>query len=221
MTTPLFDAVFFDLDGTLADTAPDLISAINRMLIQENRPPIPITELRSRVSRGSFGLIPAAFNIEPDNPAFEPLKERFIAGYRDNICIESKLFEGIAALLSRLQQNQLPWGIVTNKNRELTLKLLDALNLNQANCVVCGDDMVRAKPWPDTLLKAAELLSVAPKRSLYVGDYHRDIEAAQAAGMASVGVRYGYAEAEIPADSWGATYLVDHPDEIASIIWTS
>jgi phosphoglycolate phosphatase len=221
ITKPLFDAVLFDLDGTLADTAPDLIGAINRLLAEENQPPRSIEELRPYVSRGSLGLIPAAFGVDPDNQAFEALKNRFLTAYRENICVHTLLFDGIPVLLAQLNTEKVPWGIVTNKNRELTMKLLESLGLSKAHCVVCGDDMIRAKPWPDTLLRAAELLDLPPKRIVYIGDYHRDIEAAQAASMPSIGVKYGYACPEIPIDTWGASYTVDHPDELRYIIWSN
>ena len=219
MKKPVVNAILFDLDGTLADTAPDLVGAINQLLKEDNLPLRPIDELRPFVSRGSLGLIPAAFGIEPPHQSFEALKDRFLTAYKENICVQTSLFDGIRPLLDQLDACNMPWGIVTNKNRKLTLTLLKALGLSDTQCVVCGDDMIRAKPWPDTLLRAAELLNIAPREIIYVGDYHRDIEAAQAANMPSVGVTYGYACPEIPIDTWGASYIINHPDELYQIIW--
>jgi len=214
-----FDAVLFDLDGTLADTAPDLIGALNAVLQEEGRMPMALTQLRSSVSRGGNGLIPLAFDIGLTHPDFARLKARFIEQYSAAICVQTQLFDGMDVILTQLIADRIPWGIVTNKIRSLTLKLLDAMQLPLPNCVVCGDDAIRAKPWPDTLLLAAKQLNVEPTRCVYVGDYHRDIEAARAAGMVSVAAAYGYREDEPPIETWGATYRIETPLGLQTIVW--
>jgi N-acetyl-D-muramate 6-phosphate phosphatase len=197
--------VLFDLDGTLIDSAPDLGAAVNRMRANRGLPALADSELRPHASHGARGLVGAGFGVTPDQPEFLPLKDEFLAYYADALCVRTVLFPGVAALLDALDAAGLPWGIVTNKATRLTLPLLDALNLRQRpGCIVCGDTTARAKPYPDPLLAAADLLAMPPADCVYVGDAERDVEAGNAAGMSTLVARYGYIRRDEAPDLWPA-----------------
>lgn len=206
------EAVLFDLDGTFADTAPDLAAALNYVRGLHGLPPLPLDTIRPQASHGSAGLLKLGFNIEPDAAGFPALRDAFLAHYSAHICDLTRLFPGMAQLLDTLEQRGLPWGIVTNKPHRFTLPLMRALGYAQrAACLVSGDTCARAKPHPDPLLKAGELLGVAPQYCLYLGDDKRDVDAAHAAGMRCIAARYGYIDARNDPDDWHADGDADTP----------
>lgn len=208
-------AVLFDLDGTFADTAPDLGAALNHLLNIHDRPPLPLEAIRPQASHGSAGLLKLGFSIEPDAPGFTELRDAFLDYYASHICIHTTLFPGMAELVETLEQRGLPWGIVTNKPHRFTLPLMQALGYAQrAACLISGDTCARAKPFPDPLLKASELLKVAPQHCLYLGDDKRDAEAAQAAGMRCIIARYGYISSPKELSSWPAQGGIDSPCQL-------
>ncbi|CAG9933437.1 HAD family hydrolase [Candidatus Nitrotoga arctica] len=208
-------AVLFDLDGTFADTAPDLGAALNHLLNLHGRPPLPLETIRPQASHGSLGLLKLGFNIEPNAPTFTNLRDGFLDYYASHICVHTTLFPGMAELIEVLEQRGLPWGIVTNKPHRFTLPLMQALGYAQrAACLISGDTCARAKPFPDSLLKASELLKIAPKLCLYLGDDKRDAEAAQAAGMRCVIARYGYNSSPEELSNWPAQGEIDLPSQL-------
>lgn len=205
-------AVLFDLDGTLADTAPDLTGALNRLLVERNRAPVPHAITRRHTSSGARGMIGAGFGITPDHAEYPALRDRFLELYESFICVETTLFPGMGDLLERLEAAAIVWGVVTNKAERFTFPLLARLGIDRRTaCIVGGDTTPRAKPFPDPLLHAAKLIGVAPDACLYVGDDLRDIQAAQAAGMRSVAACYGYLGDGEPPERWGADLLIEHP----------
>ena len=205
-------AVLFDLDGTLIDSAPDLGAAVNRMRVARGLPALAEGVLRPHASHGARGLVGAGFGVAPDHPDFLPLREEFLAGYAAALCERTVLFPGVAELLDVLERTGLPWGIVTNKATRLTLPLLDALALRlRPGCIVCGDTTARAKPHPEPLLAAAELLGVPAVDCLYVGDAERDVEAGNAAGMITLVARYGYIRDDELPDEWSAAGCLAAP----------
>jgi len=213
MTT--FDAVFFDLDGTLADTAPDLAAAANRLVIERGMPPVAYEKLRPVASHGARGLIGAAFGKRPEDPEFPALRDTFLDYYEADIAVHTRLFDGMDEVLARLDAEGILWGIVTNKIARFTVPLVNAIGLApRASAVVSGDTTPHAKPHPAPLLRAAELSGVAPARCVYVGDDLRDIQAGRAAGMTTVAAAYGYCGESEPPESWGADYLIRHPAEL-------
>lgn len=215
----MFEAVLFDLDGTLADTAPDLGRAANLLLCEEGRAELPLATLRPYTSQGVRGLLRAGFGITPEEPDYPRLAERFLTFYEAGLCVDTRLFDGIPELLARLEEQQLSWGIVTNKRRRYTEPLVALLQLAQrSSCVVSGDTTAEAKPSPLPVLHACELLACRPERTLYVGDDRRDIIAGKAAGCLTVAVSYGYLGDSGPLESWGADLIIDHPDELASFL---
>ena len=174
----MFEAVLFDLDGTLADTAPDLGSVVNILLEQEGRPQKTLEMLRPYTSQGVRGLLKAGFGIDATHAEYDALAQRFLDIYIQRLCLETRLFEGIPELLDRLEAMNLGWGIVTNKRMRFTDPLVKLLQLTpRTNCVVSGDTVAEAKPSPLPVLHACRLLECRPEKTLYVGDDRRDIVA--------------------------------------------
>jgi 2-phosphoglycolate phosphatase len=212
------DAVLFDLDGTLVDTAPDLVRAVNRVRADRGLAPLPYAQLRPYASHGARGLLGAGMAVTPDDVEYVPLRDAFLDHYAAALCIESALFDEMELLLATLDARAMPWGIVTNKATRFTAPLLDALGLSaRAATVVCGDTTPHAKPHPAPLLHAAAELGILPARCLYVGDAQRDIEAGIAAGMHTVVARYGYIQPDERPDTWPADVHITEP--AALIAW--
>ncbi len=219
LTSP-YKGVFFDLDGTLADTAPDLVAAANQLLIARNLPPKPYEVLRPCASAGARGLIGGAFGINPEHPDFIPLRDEFFSNYEKALLVNSVIFDGVDHLLNQLDEARLPWGIVTNKSERFTHPLTDLMGLRQrAISTVCGDTTPHSKPHPEPILHAARIANIDPRKSVYVGDDIRDIIAGKAAGMMTIAAAYGYCGCEEPPEAWGADYLVRHPAELLQIIF--
>ena len=197
-------AVLFDLDGTLADTAPDLIAAVNRIVLEEGRTPLPDAALRPLVSKGGRALLSRAFP-DLDEAAREPLLPRFLAAYAEALAVHTRPFPGIEPLLVGIEARGWVWGIVTNKPEGLARGVVAGLGWStRSRALVGGDTLSVRKPAPEPLWLAASQLGVDPAACLYVGDDARDIEAAKSAGMPSVAALWGYREAhENPCD-WGA-----------------
>jgi 2-phosphoglycolate phosphatase len=210
-------AILFDLDGTLADTAPDLAGAVNRLRHQRGLQATPYHLLRPHASAGARGLIGAAFGLQPNDDGYEELRVAFLESYEANLAVESRLFDGIDTLLSHLLVNDLPWGIVTNKAARYTDALVPQIGLQQAGCVISGDTTPHAKPHPAPLLEAARRLGLAPQDCWYVGDDLRDIQAGQAAGMPTVAAAWGYCGQTEPL-SWGADLLADTPYHLINLL---
>lgn len=215
-----FQGVFFDLDGTLADTAPDLVAAANQLLVARNLAPKQYEVLRPCASAGARGLIGGAFGIDPEHPDFIPLRDEFFTNYEKALLVNSVIFEGVDHLLEQLDQAKLPWGIVTNKSERFTNPLTDLMGLRQrAVSTVSGDTTPHSKPHPEPILHAARIANIDPNKSVYVGDDIRDIVAGKAAGMQTIAAAYGYCGCEEPPEAWGADYLVRHPLELLEIIF--
>lgn len=209
-------AVLFDLDGTLADTAPDLVAAVNKVRTDRGLAPGPYETLRLQASHGARGLIGSAFGVAPDDAAFPALRDAFLANYEAALCVHSRLFDGIPALLATLEARGIPWGIVTNKAARLTNPLVKLLDLNtRAACVVSGDTTPHSKPHPAPLLFAAERIGIAPAHIVYVGDDLRDIQAGKAAGMSTIAAAYGYCGDAVAPTQWQADVVADNAGAIA------
>ena len=212
-------AVFFDLDGTLLDTAPDLVNALNALLATNNRNPLPFDQVRNHVSQGSAALTRIGFPEVKQDSEFEPLRQQLLQYYADSICVDTAPFAEIEELLACIEEQQVPWGIITNKPAWLTDPLLDSLDLTRrAACVVSGDTLPQRKPEPEPLLHACELIGAAPSHSIYIGDDPRDIHAGNAAGMYTCVARYGYIEPGAEVDRWGADFTIRSPKELTRFI---
>jgi N-acetyl-D-muramate 6-phosphate phosphatase len=210
----VLEAVLFDLDGTLVDSAPDLARTVNLMREQRGLAPVAPETVRPFVSHGARGMITSAFGIKTDHPDFQAMREEFLALYADNLCVDSRLFDGMEEVLQMLETRGVAWGVVTNKYERLARPLLEGLDLaRRAAVIVGGDTCPRPKPFPDPLLHAVAQVGVIPRDSLYVGDDARDVQAARAAGMPVVVAGYGYLGGESPA-LWGADAIVQSPGEL-------
>jgi len=213
-------SVLFDLDGTLADTAPDLGFALNQQRVARGLPELSIAELRSFASSGARGLLQKGFGIRPEDSGYAEMRDEFLDLYERNLARSSALFPGIPGLLGDIEKRGLTWGVVTNKAERFTLPLLRALGLaDRACCIVCGDSTPHAKPHPAPLLDAMSRIGTIAQHCLYVGDDERDVQAGHAAGMRVVVVRYGYLGGGRPPEEWGADLLVDSPEELAPILF--
>jgi phosphoglycolate phosphatase len=211
----VIEAVLFDLDGTLADTAPDMALTVNRMRSRRGLASVPTEVVRPFVSNGARGMIGAAFGIKPDHPDFQAMREEFLQLYGENLCIETRLFGGMGELLDQLDADGIVWGVVTNKFERFARPLIEGLGLGARSAVVIGGDTCpRPKPFPDPLLFAAASMGVAPMRTLYVGDDQRDVQAARAAGMPILVAGYGYLGEGPPPSLWGADAVIDSPQAI-------
>lgn len=215
-----FQGVFFDLDGTLADTAPDLVAATNQLLVARNLTPKPYEFLRPYASAGARGLLEGAFGIHPDHPDFISLRDEFFGNYEKALLVESKLFDEMHHLLDQMDIAKLPWGIVTNKSARFTNPLVDLMGLGQrAIATVSGDTTPHSKPHPEPILHAARLANIDPTKSIYVGDDIRDVVAGKAAGMKTVAAAYGYCGCKEPPEAWGADYIIYKPLELLPILF--
>jgi len=215
-----YQGVFFDLDGTLADTAPDLVAATNKLLIARNLAPKSYELLRPYASAGARGLLEGAFGINAEHPDFISLRDEFYVNYEKALLVDSKLFDDMHHLLDEMDQARIPWGIVTNKSKRFTDPLLELMGLHKRSVsTVSGDTTPYSKPHPEPILHAARIANVDPTKSLYVGDDIRDVIAGKAAGMQTVAAAYGYCGCKEPPEAWGADYIIAHPLELLQIIF--
>ena len=210
-------AVLFDLDGTLADTAPDLAAAVNYLRVQRGLEPAPYALLRPTASAGARGMIGAAFGLTPQDEGYDELRLQWFERYQAAMAVHSTLFGGVAELLDGIREAGMAWGIVTNKPARFTDPLVPQIGLAHAGCIVSGDTTGHAKPHPAPLLEGARRLGVSPEQCWYVGDDLRDIEAGRAAGMVTVACGWGYCGAVEPS-SWGADYLLDTPADLLELL---
>ena len=210
-------AILFDLDGTLADTAPDLAQAINLLRTNAGLAPTAYELLRPVASAGARGMIKVAFDLAPEDDDYEAKRVAFLDNYAANLMVHSSLFQGVPAMLDGLTELGLRWGIVTNKAARFTMPLVEQIGLQGAGCVVCGDTMAHAKPHPAPLFEAARRLGLAPQQCWYVGDDLRDIEAGRAAGMVTIACTWGYCGALAP-QGWNAHYLLDSPQALLDVV---
>lgn len=212
-----FAAVLFDLDGTLVDTAPDLVAVLNRLLLEQRRARMPYAIARNVVSNGAAGLIRLGFGEDESEEQYASLRRRFLELYGENVCVNSRLFIELDSISQVL--DEMLWGIVTNKPQSLTMPLLERLGLSgRTGCVVSGDRLPQRKPDPAPLRLAAAELGVEPTRCVYVGDAPRDIEAGRAAGMSTVAAAYGYIRPGEDLSVWGADVVMRRPQDLSQVL---
>lgn len=215
----MIEAVLFDLDGTLADTAPDMARTVNEMRAHRGLPPVEPSVVRPHVSKGARGMICSAFEITTEHPDFMAMREEFLEIYGRELCVHTTLFPGMGELLESLEAEGIAWGVVTNKFERFARPILAQLGLAaRAGAIVGGDTCPRPKPFPDPLLFAAERIGVEPASTLYVGDDERDVQAARAAGMPVIVAGYGYLGDGTPPTEWDADAIVSSALEIGDWI---
>ena len=207
--------ILFDLDGTLLDTAPDMINALNMLLAEEDKAPLTHELCRDHVSHGSIAMVTLGFGDQQDKNEFERRRQRFLDIYEKNLCVDTKLFDGMDETLRFLEEQDVSWGVVTNKPGFLTTPLLEELKLSQRACsVVSGDTIDERKPHPAPLYLAASECGCLATECIYVGDAERDIEAGNRANMLTLLASYGYIDDSQTPIKWGANGVVEQPLEI-------
>lgn len=209
------DAVLFDLDGTLIDSAPDLAGAANDLRASRGLPPLPYDSLRPMVGSGARGMVGVAFGTKPGDAAFEALRDAFLERYAQRLLELTRVFEAMEPVLQSIERAGLRWGIVTNKAMRYTAPIVEGLALKaRVGALVAGDSTPHSKPHPEPLFEAARQLALAPGRCVYVGDDHRDMLAGRAAGMAALAAGWGYLGNGQSVHEWGADSVLAHPDEL-------
>lgn len=213
-----YNAVLFDLDGTLVDTAPDMVAVLHRLQQEHGVEPSPYDLARSNVSNGAVGLLSVGFP-EVDIEFGDAFHQQYLERYAETICQESRIFERLDELLGQLEDLDCPWGVVTNKPEQLTVPLLIDLGLaERSSCIVSGDTLSVRKPDPAQLLLACDLIGVDPGTSIYVGDAERDIEAGRRAGMATIAASYGYVTEDDDPREWDADVIATSTEELTQIV---
>jgi phosphoglycolate phosphatase len=213
------EAVLFDLDGTLIDSAPDLGAAADQMRVSRGMPSLTLDAYRPLAGSGARGMLSVAFGMTPQDPQFEAMREEFFCNYENCMTQRTYAFEGVAEMIQQLAQAGLQWGVVTNKSTRFTDPLTRGMPLfSSAGAVVSGDTTPHAKPHPAPLLEAARRLGLEPARCIYVGDDERDIIAGLAAGMGTVAADYGYLGDKADTTSWGAHARIKSPLELLKLL---
>ncbi|MFL2499875.1 MAG: HAD family hydrolase [Porticoccaceae bacterium] len=216
-----FKALLFDLDGTLLDTAPDFITAINAQLKRHGHNPLIGDVVRTSVTHGSIGIIENVYNIKQDHPEFELLKEEFLELYLSKISEKTGLFDGLRQVLDSCEERNIPWGIVTNKPLRYTAPLMADLGLDkQSATTICPDHVANPKPDPEALILACSQIKIAPSDCIYIGDHIRDIQAGKSAGMRTIAAGWGYIEEFENITQWQADWVVEKSADLNSLLFS-
>jgi phosphoglycolate phosphatase len=211
-------AMLFDLDGTLLDSAPDLVRSLNWVRQSEGLGPLPLEKCARYASKGALGLLQAGMPAA-GQAQFETWRDRFLTHYAEHSCIDSRLYEGIPELLAVLASRSIPWGIVTNKVESLTWPIIDSLEFDQGpGSVVCGDTLARKKPDPAPVLFACRQLDAEPMDTVFVGDDVRDIQSGQAAGTRTAAVLYGYGSHELHGEVIANSVEIHDPRDLIRLV---
>ncbi len=215
-------AIFFDLDGTLIDSAPDLAAAADKLRTDRGLASIAYERYRPMAGAGARGMLQIAFEMKPDHANYEAFREEFYVNYESNLTQRTFAFHGVSELLFAIRSKKLPWGIVTNKSKRFTDPLvLQMPLLHGAAAVISGDTTPHTKPHPEPVFAAARMAGLDPKQCWYVGDDRRDIESGRAAGMATIAANWGYI-GEHAVHSWGADVVVEQPAQLLELLgWGS
>ncbi|WP_223669311.1 HAD family hydrolase [Kangiella shandongensis] len=212
--------VFFDLDGTLLDTAPDMALALNIQREHHDLEPIPYSEIRPHVSHGALAMLKIGFGIDINSTNYQAMREQYLQLYAENLAVNTALFEGLAEFLLELEASAIKWGVVTNKPEFLTKPLLNNLQLDhRCSSIISGDTVSPTKPNPQPLFAACKESELLPAQCLYIGDADRDIMAGRAAGMKTVAADWGYILPEDSVHTWGADKVISSPQEFRDYFW--
>ena len=207
------------MDGTLLDTAPDFIAVCQAMLQARNLPAVDDQLIRDQISGGARAMVAATFAMDIQADGFEALRLEFLERYQKHCAVLSKPFDGMAELLTDIEQARLIWGVATNKPVCFAAPIMQQLGLAERSAVlVCPDHVSRSKPDPEMLLLACAKIGVQPGEVLFVGDDERDIEAGRAAGCKTAAVTYGYIHPDDNPRHWGADVVVNHPLELRDVL---
>lgn len=216
---PKLKAVFFDLDGTLLDTAADMSAALNSILKEDGRPERPYSDTRYIVSDGSAALIKKGYSINDGSPDFAPLRDRFLQAYSKALNVHTRPFDGILALLNTLTKKNIAWGVVTNKPATYAEPLMRALEFpSRPCCVICPEHVVNRKPAAEPMYLACKIAHCLPEEAIYIGDHLRDIESGKNASMPTIAASYGFLKDPSVAQQWGADYIANSAHAIWPLI---
>lgn len=219
MVSHPFEAILFDLDGTLVDSAPDLGGAADKMRTDRGMKSLGVNSYRSMAGSGAKGMIGIAFGLGVEHERFAALREEFFKNYEARLTELTKAFDGVHDLIVSIENQKLKWGVVTNKAERFALPLTQSMRLfDKAQAVIGGDTTPFSKPHPEPLLEAARRLGVRPGNCMYVGDDQRDIAAGRAAGMTTVAAAYGYLGVNAGASAWNADYVIASPLELLKLL---
>lgn len=214
------EAVLFDLDGTLIDTAPDMALALNIQLEKHGKNRLGDNKIRPWVSHGAAALLKIGFGIEQNNSDFDSMRQEYLEIYSNNLSVKSQPFAGIEELIAKLDDQSISWGVVTNKPEYLAAPLMESFEFSQSMKILIGGDTVKpAKPSPKPLFVACKKMQCIPTKSIYIGDAERDITAGNAAGMLTVLAQYGYITAQDRPEQWQADLSVDSAQDISSLLF--
>lgn len=215
------DCVLFDLDGTLVDTAPDLIACLNEALEQHGLPAVPAHDVKPQISLGALAMVKQGA-AQADTGLHEQILNTMLDCYGDNIARHSRFFQGMEDILAEIETLGLKWGVVTNKRERFTLPLMQALALShRAACVISGDTTANSKPHPEPMLAACRQAGVKPENCVYIGDAAHDIAAGKNANMKTLAAVYGYLKDGDRPETWGADALIEHPEQLQQWIRAS
>lgn len=213
------DAVIFDLDGTLVDTAPEFISIVQGMRKRHDLLPLPEEDIRQTVTNGGAALVSLALEVAVEHPEFEHHREQFLLEYEQALGKEAVVYPGLRELIRRLGEKQIPWGVATNKFRRYAEPLMAALDFSPAaQCLITPTEVAHPKPDPESILLSCTALGGRPSQCVYVGDHQRDIQAGKAAGCQTIAAAYGYIERGVDPRDWQADYLVESSEELSQLL---
>ncbi|ODS22640.1 phosphoglycolate phosphatase [Candidatus Endobugula sertula] len=211
----MIKAVFFDLDGTLLDSAPDFYVAMHQLMDEYQQPRLKESDIRAFISHGARALITLAFGLSKGDEGFEVRHQRLLNIYHDTMGNHCSLFPGMEQLLKHIKQHHLFWGVITNKPARFTDPIMASLPLpSHPNLVICPDHTNNTKPDPEPLLLACNKVACKPVEAIYIGDHRRDIECGIAAGSLTIATRYGYLDKTDPIESWNAHFIAGNCDNI-------
>ena len=213
------DAVIFDLDGTLVDTAPEFISVVQGLRKRHDLSPLPEEDIRQTVTNGAAALVSLALEVSVEHPDFEHHREQFLLEYEQALGKAAVVYPGLRELIIKLGEKQISWGVATNKFRRYAEPLMTALNFSPAaQCLITPTEVTHPKPHPESILLSCESLGSQPSRCVYVGDHQRDIQAGKAAGCQTIAAAYGYIECGVDPRDWQADYLVKSSEELSQLL---
>lgn len=214
------ECVLFDLDGTLIDTAPDFTLVVNKLLAEHGRAALPHEAIHLNVSNGARALVMNAFDIDEAHEDFAGLLQRLLDLYYEQLeSTTATLYPGLEELLTQLESQNIPWGIVTNKPEKYSVRLLERMELSsRCSVLVCPDHVSNTKPHPEPILLALEKLNCSSERTVYLGDHIRDIQAAKNADVIAIAAAYGYLAADARVEEWYADFILQSSEQTTSLL---
>jgi len=211
--------VLFDLDGTLVDTAPDLILCLNKALSSHGLTTVTDETIKPFISFGAVAMINESLNQSISEAFRTDILETMLDLYQNNIAEHTVFFNGMANTLDAIEAQGLKWGVVTNKRERFTNPLMDALKLtDRAACIISGDTTANPKPHVEPMLAACKQAAVKPQECVYIGDALHDITAGKNAQMKTLAALYGYIKPGDTPETWGADALIESPEQLATWI---